>query len=181
MVAIILGNGFEDIEALAPCDVLRRGGLDVRLAGVNGPEITSGRGVTVHADCALGELVPETLELLVIPGGNGGVASILESEEALAFISRAAAAGVPLGAICAGPKVLSRLGLIKGRNAVCHPTAAAEVKDAVLCPAESVVRDGDLITGRAAGSSLDFGFALLRLLRGDEAVKTVAEGMCWHG
>lgn len=179
MVAILLADGFEDIEALAPCDILRRGGLEVVLAGVNGTEVLSGRGIRLRADCSLEELDPTRLERLVIPGGSLGVENLLKSEAALAFVRRAHEAGVPLSAICAGPLVLSRLGLIENKQVTCHPTVAKELDPTAKRLEEAVVTDGDLITGRAAGASLDFGFALLNALRGREAALRVAEGMCY--
>lgn len=179
MVAILLADGFEDIEALAPCDILRRGGLEVMLAGVTGTEILSGRGVHLRADCPLEELDPAALERLIVPGGSLGVENLLKSESALDFIRRAHEAGVPLSAICAGPLVLSRLGLLRGKQVTCHPTVAGDLDPAAQRLEKPVVVDGDLITGRAAGASLDFGFALLDALRGQETVLRVAEGMCY--
>ena len=179
MVVILLGNGFEDIEALAPCDVLRRGGLKVVLAGIGSKDIVSSRGVTVKADCILDELDASDMEQLIIPGGNGGVDSIWSSGEAIALIKNAHERGIPTAAICAGPVILSRLGYLETKQAVCHPSRAAELTCAGYHPDKSTVRDGDIITGRAAGASIDFGFAILTALKGESVACTVAEAMCY--
>lgn len=177
MVVILLGNGFEDIEALAPCDILRRGGLKVVLAGVNGGVITSGRGVAVKADCTVHDVDINTVAQLVIPGGMGGVDSISASPEAMGLIKTAAEKGVPTAAICAGPTILAGLGLLKGKKAVCHPDCREgfECGEYIDAP---VVKDGSTVTARAAGASLDFGFAILESLTDNQTADTVAKGMC---
>ena len=88
MVAILLGTGFEPIEALAPCDILRRGGVEVKLAALEGRVVEGGQGIRVEADCALGDLNEEELEMVMLPGGLGGVHSILACEPALALDRR---------------------------------------------------------------------------------------------
>ena len=180
MVVILLGNGFEDIEALAPCDILRRGGLEVVLAGVNGGTVISGRGVTVKADCTAEEISCDDMQQLIIPGGLGGVESIKASSTAMELIKQAAHKSIPIAAICAGPTILSGLGLLDGKMAVCHP----DFKDVLACKEyadQNVVISGSTITGRAAGASLAFGFAILESLRGKEITDTVKKGMCYDG
>ncbi len=179
MVVILLGNGFEEIEALAPCDVLRRAGVETVLAGIGGDIIASGRGIAVKADCNVEEIDINGAEQLVIPGGMGGVESILASDTAMGMIKTAAEAGIPIAAICAGPTILSKLGLLKNKRAVCHPSCQAQLDCAAYLGDESVVVDGNIITARAAASSFDFGLAILASLRGAQAAQQVAEGICY--
>ena len=101
MVYIILGNGFEPVEAIAPCDILRRGGADVKLAGIGGTLIAGGHGISVEADCTVEEIDENALEMVVLPGGLGGVASILGCQTALDVVTRAAESGKFVAAICA--------------------------------------------------------------------------------
>ena len=174
MVAILLGTGFEPIEALAPCDILRRGGVEVKLAALEGRVVEGGQGIRVEADCALGDLNEEELEMVMLPGGLGGVHSILACEPALALVRRAYEAGKWIGAICAAPQILAKLGITDGRKATCYPGVEAVMGNALMQDA-GVVRDGKVITGRAAGSAEAFGLALLAALRGEKMARRVAD------
>ncbi len=174
MVAILLGTGFEPIEALAPCDILRRGGVEVKLAALDGRAVEGGQGIRVEADCALSDLNEEELEMVMLPGGLGGVHSILACEPALALVRRAYEADKWIGAICAAPQILAKLGITDGRKATCYPGVEAVMGNALMQDA-GVVRDGKVITGRAAGSAEAFGLALLAALRGEQTAKRVAD------
>ena len=176
MVYIILGSGFESVEAIGPCDVLRRGGVEVKLAGIGGKVIRSGQNVSVTADCTVDEIDEDALEMVVLPGGLGGVASILGCETAMHIVRRAYDAGKFVAAICAGPTILAKLGITDGKKATCYPGCEGQMGSAD-CTGGSTARDGKIITGRAAGSALDFGLALLAALRGEKAAKKVAGGM----
>ena len=174
MVAILLGTGFEPIEALAPCDILRRGGVEVKLAALEGSIVEGGQGIRVEADCALSDLNEDKLEMVILPGGLGGVHSILACEPALALVRRAYEAEKWISAICAAPQILAKLGITDGRKATCYPGVEAVMGNALMQDA-GVVRDGKVITGRAAGSAEAFGLALLAALRGEQTAKRVAD------
>lgn len=174
MVSILLATGFEETEALAPCDLLRRAGVETRLTGVNGPVVTGSHGIAVQADLELDDLCEEELEMLVLPGGLRGVQSLLESEKALGLIRRTWEAGKFVCAICAAPTILARLGLLGDAPATCYPAKVPEMGGACTVDA-SVVRSGRLITGRAAGSSLDFALALVEALKGREEADRIAK------
>ena len=174
MVTILLGTGFEPVEALAPCDILRRGGVEVKLTALEGRVVEGGHGIRVEADCRLSELDEEKLEMVVLPGGLGGVHSILACDKALALVRRAYDAGKLIGAICAAPQILAKLGITDGRRATCYPGVEAMMGNAVMQDA-GVVCDGAVITGRAMGSAEAFGLALLAALRGDETAQRVAQ------
>ena len=170
MVYIILGTGFEEMEALVPCDLLRRGKVDVRLVGIGGLEITGGHGITVKTDCTEQEADWSAAELLVLPGGLGGVASIEGSKTVMDAIR---AHEGPLAAICAAPTVLARLGLTDGLRATCYPGMEEQMGNAQML-AEDTVADGRILTGRAAGAAFSFGLALLERLQGREVADRVA-------
>lgn len=181
MVAILLGNGFEEIEALAVCDVLRRGGVEVALAGIGGSVIRGAHGIAVTVDTAVEALSPEKLEMIVLPGGLGGLEAILASPDAMAAIRQTYDAGGIAAAICAAPVALARLGLTDGRAAVCYPGMETKMGSAKLEMEREVVVDGRVITGRAPGAALPFALTLLRALRGDPAAAEVAAGMVYAG
>lgn len=180
MVYIILGKGFEEAEALVPCDLLRRAGIEVRLAGIGGLEIRGSHGITVRTDCIAEETDLTDAELLVLPGGLGGVASIRASESVLSAVRTLHEKGRYIAAICAAPTVLAELGITDGKKATCYPGMENEMGSADMQDAP-VVRDGMLITGRAAGASFDFALALITALRGEEAANKVAAGVVYRG
>lgn len=177
MVYIILGNGFEEAEALVPCDFLRRAGEKVLLVGIGSLDITGGHGITVRADCLADEVDWTQASMVVLPGGLGGVASILASGCVLNAVKRLSEREDSyLAAICAAPTVLARLGLLEGRRATCYPGMESEMCGAVCCD-EAVVRDGKYITGRAAGAAQAFGLALVETLCGAEVMHKVADAI----
>lgn len=173
MVALILGTGFEPLEAVAPCDILRRGGVEVCCASVGERLVEAGHGIRIEADCTVAELDAEKLDMIVLPGGLGGVQSILGSEKTLELIRRVYDEGKFVAAICAAPSILAKLGITDGRKATCYPGFEPKMGSAVMqsCGA---IRDGTVITGRAAGSSEEFGLLLLEALKGKAAAEKVA-------
>ena len=181
MVYILLATGFETAEALAPADVLRRGNVSVSLVGVTGPTVQSAQGVTVTADVALADVNLAPGDMVMLPGGLGGVDALGHSEAAMALISQAAAhPQVWVSAICAAPTLLARAGLIPaGARAVCYPGMEGDLVKAGVepCMTEPFVVEGHLITGRAAGSSFDFGLALLTALSGADVARQVQSGI----
>lgn len=179
MVYLILGQGFEEAEAVIPCDLLRRAGIEVRLVGIGGTDITGGHGITLHADCAAEQTDFSDAELLVLPGGMGGVASILGSKTVLDAVSAQYRRGKPVAAICAAPTILARLGITDEKRATCYPGMEAEM-GAAVCTGESAVRDGGVITGRAAGTAFDFALTLIEALRGTEAARRVADAIVYR-
>ena len=177
MVYILLGNGFEEMEAIAPYDILKRGGVDVAFAGIGGLTVTGAHGIPVGADCTVEEIDPEAAQMLVVPGGMGGVTSIEASPAALDKLKQAWQAGAHMAAICAGPRVLAGLGILNGHRAVCYPGMESEMIGGKMDCSVSAVTDGNLTTGRGPGSSIDFGLLLLEVLKGQEAAEQVAAAM----
>lgn len=182
MVYILLGKGFEEAEALVTADVLRRGGVPTSLTGVDGSAAVEGaHGITVAVDTSAADVRLQAGDMVVLPGGMGGVASIEGSAAAMSLARRASEdSAVWLAAICAAPTLLARAGLIgKGQRAVCYPgiegeLTAAGVDARMDC---STVEDGKLLTGRGPGSAFDFGLALLRALKGPGAAQAVQAGL----
>ena len=180
MVYLILGAGFEEAEAIVPCDLLRRAGVEVRLAGIGGTDIPGSHGIQGHADCAAEAAELTKADMLILPGGLGGVRSIRDCEPVLRAAREMAQAGKWVAAICAAPTVLAELGLLEGRRATCYPGMEPEMCGAVMQNA-GVVRDGNFITGRAAGSAFAFGLALVEALCGAETAARTAAQVVWNG
>ena len=175
MVYMLLGTGFEETEAIAPLDLLRRGGVEVMTVGVNGKVVYGGHGIGVEADILLEEMDLTAMEMIVLPGGLGGVASVRASGLAMEALRFAWENGKFVAAICAGPTVLADLGITDGKNATCYPGCESGMGSARMVPDAPCVRDGNLITGTSAGCAVPFGLALVSALKGEEAAKTLAE------
>ncbi len=182
MVYILLGEGFEESEALIPADLLRRAGIQVALVGLEEPEVVGGHGITVKADLTLDQVDEDDMEMLVLPGGAGGVESLQLNLFALALIQHAYDRGCWLGAICAAPTILARMGCLDRRKAVCYPGLEEEMGSAVVQVGAQVVTDGRIITGEAAGSTFEFALCLVEALKGKETARKVKEAICFrHG
>ena len=174
MIYMLLGTGFEETEAIAPLDLLRRAGVDVLTVGINGKIVTGSHGIGIEADIELQEMDLTNLEMIILPGGLGGVASIRASQEAMDAVKFAADNGKYTAAICAGPTVLADLGITSGLHATCYPSCEDGMGDAILVP-EAAVRDGRLITGTSAGCAVPFGLELIKALKGENEAERIAK------
>ena len=181
MVYILLGAGFEEAEALVTADILRRAGLPVSLAGIGGSAVAGSHNIIVQADLPVESIALAPGDMVVMPGGMGGVASMEQSPAAMALIAQAQTdPEMWLAAICAAPTLLARAGLLSpGVRAVCYPGMEGELSAAGAVPVmdHSVVTQGRLITGRAPGSAFDFGLALVEALAGSDAAGQVRAGL----
>ena len=174
MVYMFLGTGFEETEAIAPLDLLRRAGIQVKTVGLNGPVITGSHGIGVVADMEIAQLDISDAEMVILPGGLGGVASIRACAPAMDAVRTAWEQGKFTAAICAGPTVLADLGITDGKNATCYPGCEDGMGSAkIVCRA--AVRDGRLITGTSAGCAVPFGLALIEALKGTEEADRIAK------
>ena len=173
MVYMLLGTGFEETEAIAPLDLLRRAGVEIMTVGVNGKTVYGSHKIGVEADIELGEMDLTNLEMIILPGGLGGVTSVRASKEAMDALAFAWENGKYVGAICAGPTVMADLHITDGKKATCYPGCETGMGSANMIPGQAVVRDGNLITGTSAGCAIPFGLALVEALKGEETAKTV--------
>ena len=174
MVYVLLGTGFEEVEAIAPIDLLRRAGIPTVSVGVEGKKVTGGHGITVEADIMLGEMDLTDMDMIVLPGGLGGVATVRKSETALEALRFAWENEKFVAAICAGPTVLADLGIPQGLQATCYPGCEAAMGNAVMVEGAACVQDGKLITGTSAGCAVAFGLKLIEALKGKEAAQQIA-------
>ena len=174
MVYVLLGTGFEEVEAIAPVDLLRRAGIPTLTAGVDGKLVKGSHGIAVEADITVGEMDLTDLDMIVLPGGLGGVATARASEEALNALRFAWENGKFVAAICAGPTVLADLGITAGKAATCYPGCESGMGTAVMAENVPCVRDGNLLTGTSAGCAIPFGLMLVEALKGAEESRRIA-------
>ena len=174
MVYMLLGTGFEETEAVAPLDLLRRAGVAVQTVGLNGKIIYGSHGIGIETDIEIGQMDLTDLTMIVIPGGLGGVASIRSCQEAMDALKFAADNGKFVGAICAGPTVLADLGITDGKNATCFPGCEDGMGSANMQENKAAVRDGKIITGTSAGCAIPFGLKLIEALKGKDEADRIA-------
>ena len=175
MVYMLLGTGFEETEAVAPLDLLRRAGVEVKTVGINGKTVYGSHKIGIEADITIDELDLSSLEMIILPGGLGGVASARANKEAMSALKWAWDNGKFVAAICAGPTVLADLGITDGKNATCYPGCEAQMGTAIMAENAPAVTDGRLITGTSAGCAIPFGLALITALKGEEMAEKIAK------
>ena len=173
MVYMFLGTGFEETEAIAPLDLLRRAGGEIQTVGINGKIVYGSHGIGVEADITLEEMDLDAMEMIILPGGLGGVASIRASKAAMDAVRYAYENDKYTAAICAGPTVLADLGIPNGKNATCYPGCEDQMGTANICNAAAVT-DGKVITGTSAGCAVPFGLALIAALKDQETADRIA-------
>lgn len=175
-VLAILPEGFEEIEAITPIDLLRRAGAKVTIAALgNSPHVTGRCNITMHADTTLVEAAQTTYDLIFLPGGPG-VLNLRGDMRVRELVQQQAAAGRWLAAICAAPTVLNDAGLLEDRRYTAHFSVAKELPH--ILKDERVVVDGKIITSRGAGTSLDLGLVLIEQLFSAEKAREIATAIC---
>ena len=173
MVYVLLGTGFEEMEALAPVDLMRRAGIEVLTVGVTGKTVYGGHNIGVEADILLEEMDLTQLEMIVLPGGLGGVASARASQGAMDALKFAWENDKFVAAICAGPTVLADLHITDNKQATCYPGCEDQMGSALMNNSVPCIRDGKLITGASAGCAISFALALIEALKGTETAKAI--------
>ncbi|NIA08385.1 MAG: DJ-1 family protein [Nitrospiraceae bacterium] len=175
-VLVLLAPGFEELEAVAVIDILRRAGLEVVTAGqILGP-IASARNIRISPDTTLDKVSMEAFDLIVLPGGVDGTENLAKDPRVIDILRRQIDSGRLLGAICGAPTVLDRHGLIKGKNITCHPTCR-ETIDGARLSGDRVVQDGRLVTSQGPGTAIEFAYKLVELLIGRNKVSEINKGV----
>lgn len=176
-ICIFLAEGFEEMEAMFPLDILRRGGLNVKTVSVTGNKtVTSSHQVPVVADMLFEDLNEAEVEMIVLPGGLPGATNLDAHAGLDKLIMSFAAAGKPLAAICAAPMVYGKRGLLKGKKATCYPGFEKYLEGAETTGA-MVEQDGNFITGKGPGAAFDFASAIVAKFAGNAKIEEVRAGM----
>lgn len=177
MVYVFLASGFEEVEAIAPIDVLRRGGIKVTTVGVTGKQVTSSHNLEVTADVEINRLVlDDSLEAVILPGGMPGTLNLELNGTVSEAIDYAYKNDKYICAICAAPMIIGKKGLLSGKQAICFPGNEKYLTGATISD-KSVVRDGKFITAKGAGVALQFGGAILSALTSPEHAKDILSKM----
>ncbi|MCH5296977.1 MAG: DJ-1/PfpI family protein [Ruminococcus sp.] len=178
MFYVFLADGFEEVEALAPVDMLRRAKLDVKTVGVTGIEVTGSHNVTVKADIALSEINLDNIEGVILPGGMPGTVNLEKSQGVIDAVKYAYENEKIVAAICAAPSILGHLGYLEGRKATCFPGFDTELKGAEYTAAHTEI-DGNVITAKGAGCAVEFGHAIVsKAISKEAADKVIGDMQC---
>lgn len=173
---VVLADGFEEMEAIAPIDLLRRAHVQVTIAGLAGTSLTGRNGLNLMAEVPFASVANDTFDLVVIPGGPAF--KILRQEPTLLALLRIhEAKGKTVAAICAAPTVLLDAGLLEKRQYTAHYSVRDELPDLDL--SRSVVEDGGVITSQGAGTATEFALALVNHLCGEQVAKDIAASICF--
>ncbi len=182
---LFLADGFEEVEALTIVDIMRRASLDVVTVSINeGREATGAHGITVTADTRIADLDPATVEAewIIAPGGMPGASNIAACKPAAEMITRQAAAGRNVAAICAAPAVvLAPLGVLKGYEATCYPGFEQALTEGGARKMEiPVVSDRNIVTGNGPAAAMELALAIVERSCGVDAARTVASGLLYN-
>lgn len=177
-VLVPLADGCEELEAVTVIDLLRRAGIDVTTAGLDGAAVTASRGVGLIPDTGLDEALQHEYDMVVLPGGAGGADRLGDDERIRDLLLKMADSERFTAAICAGPKVLAGAGLLEGRRATSFPSAMDfVVEHGADYAKDPVVQDGRVITSRGPGTAMDFALALIEQLAGADKRREVEAGL----
>lgn len=171
MIYVFIAHGFEEIEALATVDILRRAELTVKTVGVGAKTITGAHGITIHCDMIDHMVTTKGLKMIVLPGGMPGTLNLEKSEQVQALLEYALDNQILIGAICAAPSILAHKGRLKGKQYTCFPGFETEGEGIYLD--QQVVQDGALITAKGPAAAVDFALALAAKLCGEEKAQAV--------
>ena len=178
--AILFAEGYEEVEALTVVDLLRRAKIGCDIVAVKDADtITGSHGIRVGADKPLSQLVMEEYDGLILPGGLRGVNNLAADERVIDMLRRFHEAGKLTAAICAGPTVLAKAGLLEGRKACCYPGMEDQLTGAVAST-ESVVEDGSIITSRGLGTAIPFALALVAYFSGEKQAQALAKSIVFQ-
>ncbi len=176
-VVIVLAEGFEEIEAVTPIDVLRRAGLDLKIVGLSGKSVTGAHGLKVQADMTLDEY-DGSADCVILPGGMPGSKHLHESKKVAEMVKKMHKEGKVISAICAAPALaLAPAGVLDGKRATCYPGFENNFPRSAKFSVEAVVVDGNVVTSRGPGTALQFALELAEKLAGKEMAQKLREGL----
>lgn len=179
MYYLFLANGFEITEAMAPLDVMRRAGLDVKTVGVTGAAVQSSNGVCVQSDVAIGDVSFDDVDGAILPGGMPGTLNLKKNEKVIECVKRCYESGKLVASICAAPSIFGEMGLLVDRRATCFP-GFEKALDGAIHTGAHVETDGNVITSKGAGCAIEFGHAIVSYALGKtNADKVLSDMQCF--
>ncbi len=178
-VVLFLAEGFEEIEALAVVDILRRGGVDIFTMSITeSKEVVGKSNIKVVADVVFNKSMAVKSEMIIFPGGTVGMENLKNNSDVIDILKDFSENNKKISAICASPSILGINGVLNGYKAICYPGLEELLKGAEIVD-KKVVCDRNIITSKGPGTTIDFALAILKELKGEECANSVAEGLLW--
>ena len=174
MLYMFFANGFEEVEAIATLDVIRRAGIDIKSVGVNGKEITGSHNITVKCDITTDDVSFDGLNGIILPGGMPGTTNLSADKTVNDYIDYCNEKGLLICAICAAPIILGRKGLLEGKEAICFPGFEEELSGAIISD-KFVCKSNNVITAKGMGSAINFGLEIVAYFKGNEAAASLRD------
>ena len=175
---VLMAEGFEEIELTSIVNILRRGGLNVTIAGLKDGLTTGARGIRIQPDASLDSL-KEMYDILILPGGSPGYVNLGKDKRVIDILKQYHTQGKIIAAICGGPSVLAKAGILSGKKATIFPGMEDELKDAMYVD-NPVVEDGKIITSQGPGTAIDFALTILSRLTSEKKVEEVKERLIYY-
>jgi len=176
---VFLADGFEEIEAITPIDILRRADIEVVTVSIStSKEVRGAHNIIVLADCLFSETEFANNDLLILPGGMPGTKNLDAHNELKDLLCRQAEAGQKIAAICAAPSILGKMGLLNGKEAICYPNFENQLLGAKISK-DKVVKSSTIITAKGAGVAVEFALKLVEELKGKATADKIAESICF--
>lgn len=176
MIYMFLAEGFEEVEALAPLDIIRRAGLEIKTVGVGSKTVIGSHGIPVTADITVDEFSDAAPDMVILPGGMPGTKNLDANETVHKAIADAVKNGAYLCAICAAPMILGKLGLLVGKKATCFPGFEEYLAGAIVT-GQKVAVDGRIITAKGMGAAVEFGLAIVAALKDETTANELAKAI----
>lgn len=176
MIYLFLADGFEEMEALVPVDMLRRAGVEVKTIGVTGKTVVGAHGIPVVADLTVDEIAVLPVDGIILPGGMPGTLNLEKNLVVQNMIELCHQNNKMIAAICAAPSILGHKGILQGVNATCYPGFEKDCSGGIMHD-NYVVIDSNIITARGAGCALSFGNAIVSYLMGDQVASKILQDM----
>jgi len=176
-ILVPLAEGFEEIEAVAIIDVLRRAELPVVVAGLSPGPITGSHGIALQTDCELDQVDRARIRAICLPGGMPGTTHLMQDERILALVRELDSKQLVTAAICAAPMVLAAAGVVDGVRVTSHPSVRGKLGSASVVDSPRVVQSEHILTSQGPGTAIEFALSVVRELRGPELADQLAEAM----
>ena len=177
MIYVFLADGFEEIEALCPIDIMRRAGLSVTTVGIGKKEIIGAHSIMVNADITDTELTLSDIELIFLPGGMPGTKNLDASNTVHKAIDASLEQNAYIAAICAAPMILGKRGLLNGKSAICYPSFEKYLTGASIPENARLVTDGKIITAKGMGVAYELGLEIVSLLCGKDKAEQIRKAI----
>jgi protein deglycase len=175
--AVLFADGFEEIEAVTPVDILKRVGVEVYMVGVDNMEIRGSHDITFKMDCLLEDIFADDYDILILPGGLPGAHNLRDNDDVINLVNDSHSLGKIIGAICAAPVVLEKAGILMSKIVTSHPSKEEEITSCDEYTKNRVEIDNNIITARGAGCSFEFSFAIMNAIGLEHKINELKKAM----